>query len=284
MKSFIDWLNSLTPEIIIIFSVLFILIILLIIVLNRISVLKKNLIKDSLVLSEDMLINDSLALTRIKITNSSFYNVVIHEYGFMQKNIKHSSRNERMIIEERNDITQNYESDYVREIFKNNEEKSFKNIYLYVIDSNNKVKKKKLKMLNKYIKANIKSEKREIKADAKALRFEKGNYNFGERLAMILGIIVSPITKLWKLLTIKTNNSLHKRNKKKNTKYNDTKQDEDLPNDYEEQNEGTKELTSEDFTLQIEEEENFSDDDFTVEEEKIEEDSYEDYLEDSDIE
>lgn len=277
MKSLIDWLDSLTPEIIIVFSLLFILIILLIIVLNRISLLKKNLIKDSLVLSEDMLINDNSSLTRIKITNSSFYNVVIHEYGFMQNNIKHSLKNERMIIEERNDITQNCESNNVRNIFINTEEKRFKKIYLYVIDSNNKVKKKNLKMLNKYIKSNIKSEKLKAKLDAKALRFENGNYNFGERVIMILGIIVSPIVKFWNLITRKTNNSLYKRNVIKKTKYTESKQMEDQEiNDDQLINN-----VNDDYSLKNDDQSNYIDGDNSKDYEVMEDDSDDDFIEDS---
>lgn len=277
MKSLIDWLDSLTPEIIIVFSLLFILIILLIIVLNRISLLKKNLIKDSLVLSEDMLINDNSSLTRIKITNSSFYNVVIHEYGFMQNNIKHSLKNERMIIEERNDITQNCESNNVRNIFINTEEKRFKKIYLYVIDSNNKVKKKNLKMLNKYIKSNIKSEKLKAKLDAKALRFENGNYNFGERVIMILGIIVSPIVKFWNLITRKTNNSLYKRNVIKKTKYTESKQMEDQEiNDDQLINN-----VNDDYSLKNDDQSNYIDGNNSKDYEVMEDDSDDDFIEDS---
>lgn len=211
MNKFIEWLQSLTPEFYIIFTLLILLFILILFALNRIGSIRRNLFRDSLILTEDMISLEQTTHSRIKITNVSFYNVIIHEYGLMQKNIKIPIKTARITIDERADITETYLSDEIRSMFSKSK---FKRIYLYTVDSSNKIKIKNLKELNKYIKLQIKLEKKAEKLRLKNIRFEEGNFNFIERVVLILGIIVSPLVKLFRLLTRKTNSGLHKRNKK----------------------------------------------------------------------
>lgn len=234
MNKFVTWLQNLTPETIIIFTLLALLLILIIYTINRVGSIKKYLVRDSLVLSEDMLVVNNINQTRVKITNSSFYNMVIHEYGFMQKNVKHSIRSERISIDERDDIVEAFTSDQVRQIFSNTK---FSKIYFYVIDSSNRVRKLKMKRVNKYIKQHIKAEKKAYKKAEKQKRFDSGNYNFGERIVLILGVIVSPIVKLYNLITRKTNSGLHKRNIKKSKAKSNQPINDNLNDDNQDDNE-----------------------------------------------
>lgn len=225
MKNFVEWIKNLSPEFIIIFIILIIVLILIFTVIGIVNNIKKKITFVEFKLSEDLVYINNQLMLRLNITNASFSMGVVREYGIMHNKNKMPISDEKITLSEREHILKTLEIDEVRNMISNDKIK----VYLYVIDSLNNVQKLKLRLTNKHIKSLIKNEKKKAKQDAKMERIKTGNYNFKERVVLILKLIVSPIVKLSKIIKNKINNYFHnKRLKREEKQLNDIVENKEL--------------------------------------------------------
>lgn len=215
MNKIAEWFKNLEAEFIILFICFVILFILTMIVINAIRKIKKTITFDGFKLTEDLLLIGETYHTRIRITNISFSTGIIKEIGFMEKKTRLPRLTDQITIEERDHYNIDLELSELRKMMTL--KKKIK-MYVYVIDGLNYTEKKKLKISNKKINYTIKLEKRNLKLEKKKERFKTGNYNFFERINLILILIFSPLVKLSRFIKKKTNQGLYKRQLKKQAK------------------------------------------------------------------
>lgn len=228
MNKIREWLNSLELEIIIIFIVLVIILIITIYTLIKNHKIYAAIAKKTLSAKEDLVLENNVNHARVVTTNIGYTNNIIKELGFIYKKTKLPIKTEEFNLSARNSEVTIIEIDELRS-FILDETNKVKMFYFYVVDSVNRTTKTKMKLSFKFIKKTIKNEtdeeerikresKKELKKQNKVERYETGNYNFGDRVSLILAAIFSPLSKLFKFIAKKINKSLRKREIKKEVK------------------------------------------------------------------
>lgn len=228
MNNIIDWFKNLEFEIIVILLFLLVILIVLIRVLIKNNMVYNAIAKKTLIAKEDLLLEDGKYITRVNTTNIGYTSSIVKELGFIYKDLKLPIRTEEFNLNSRDFDTTLIDVNELRSFVVDEKNKLNKH-YFYVIDSVNRVTKIKMKLSYKHLKGVINEEKRialeELRATKKAQRLENkearystGEYNFGDRIVLILGAIFSPLVKLSKLIKAKINKSLRKREIKKEVK------------------------------------------------------------------
>lgn len=223
-----EWFKNLDLEIIIIFIAIFILIILVLYILGKSNKIYAAIAKKTLKIKEDLIHQNDEYLTRAITTNIGYTNAIIKELGFIYKKTKLPLKTDEFSLIARDSYNTTIDINELREFVlgDNNKVKKF---HFYVVDSVNRTSKTKMKLSYKYIKGQIDFENSEAKrienekrmAEKLALkqqRYSTGDYNFGDRLTLIIKAIFSPFGKLVKFINRKINQKLRKREIKKEVK------------------------------------------------------------------
>lgn len=208
-----QWLQDLGPEYYIQFGLILLSFILIIVMLIKQTKTNKILINRSIMVKDAIQKHQEGTRVVVDLANQSYVNAEIIEVGFYYQKSYIPIFEERFIIVARDFFKVEYSANELRTLLLGDKLK-VKKLYVYVKNTVGDIIKVKAKFVRMYLIQTIKDEIKAAKLEAKKIRFETGNYNFGERTGLVLAAIFSPIYKFFKLIARKTNETLKKRQAK----------------------------------------------------------------------
>lgn len=205
-----QWLQELGPEYYILFGLIAFSFIMLIIVIIMQAKTNKILINRSIVVKDAIHKNDQGLKVVVDLANQSYVNAEIVEVGFFYKKTYIPIYEERFIITARDFFKVEYSAEELRVLLLGSQ-KQVKKLYVYIKNTVGDIIKVKAKLVKKHLVNTINEEIRLAKQIARTQRFETGNYNFWERVGLVLAFIFSPFYKLFKFIARKTNEAMKRR-------------------------------------------------------------------------
>ncbi len=205
----IEWIKQLTPEFYIVTGFLILLFILIIVQIIRLSIVARRLGTQDFKLMDTINTDkEGKDFFQFVVSNQAFSTNNLNKMGFiLNKNIIHELVEPNKLIPPRNKHVENFDMETIEAITIIGVKK-FKKVRLYAENDLGDKKESKGKDLNKYLKNKFKANKKALKKAAKEERFETGNYNFWERVGLVLKLFGRPFYKLNLLVKRKTNNAL----------------------------------------------------------------------------
>lgn len=206
----LEWLKNLELEFVIIFALLAIVVISLIVLLIKAQRTLNLIGRRALILTEDLVTRDSKDVVDILVANSSYVNVEAAAIGLIYQKTLLPLKEENTIVLARDSFKLSLPLSELRS-YVLGDGKKVKKIRIYVEDS---LGRRSYRLaINSMIKLRkiLKSEKKALKKEEKKQRFETGHYLFFERLGLIIALIFSPITKLFRSMKTGINRKLKKR-------------------------------------------------------------------------
>lgn len=205
----IEWIKQLTPEFYIIIGFLFVLFVLIIVQMIRLAMISRRLgTQDFKILENIAKDDDGNEYYEIIISNQAFSTNNLNKIGFLfNKASIHTLVEVNKLIPPRNKHVELLTMEYIESITIIGAKK-FKKVRVYAENDMGDKKVIRGKVINRYLKRKFKAYKKEEKARLKAIRFETGNYNFWERIGLILKLFGRPFYKLNQKIKRKTNNAL----------------------------------------------------------------------------
>jgi hypothetical protein len=206
----IEWIKNLELEFVIIFGLLAILVLVSIVVLIKTQRTLNLIGKRALILKEDLIQRDGHNYFEVMVANTSYVNVEAAAIGLIYKKKLMPLKEETTIILARDSFKLSIPLEAFRSYVIGSETK-VKKAKVYVEDSLGRRSLRKIKnslfMLRKILKAELKAKR----IEEKKIRFENGNYRFGERVALVITVIFSPITRLFRAMKLGLNRRLKAR-------------------------------------------------------------------------
>lgn len=203
-----DWIKELTPEFYILVGFLFVIFIMLIVQIIRLSLVARRLGTQDFKITEAILKDDDgNQFLQITVINQAFSTNSLNTVGFKNKSTYHVLSESNTLIPPRNKHVETFPLSHIESITIEGK-KRYKKIRIYAENDLGDRKEIKGKVTNQYLKRRFKENKKAHKLELKRERFETGNYNFRERLVLILKLFGRPFYKLHKKITRSTNNAL----------------------------------------------------------------------------
>lgn len=204
----IEWIKQLTPEFYIIVGFLLILFILLIIQIIRLTLVSRRLGTQDFKIIEAISKNDDGDLfLQITVSNLAFSTNNLNKIGFKNKSVIHVLSEVNKLIPPRNKHVEVFNMEHIESITIT-DKKKYKKVKIYAENDLGDKQQIKAKVTNKHLKLRHKENKKALRKAAKAERFDTGNYNFWERLGLILRLFGRPFYKLNRKIKRSTNNAL----------------------------------------------------------------------------
>ena len=206
----LEWLKNLELEFVIIFALLAIVVISLIVLLIKAQRTLNLIGRRALILTEDLVTRDGKDVVDILVANSSYVNVEAAAIGLIYQKTLLPLKEENTIVLARDSFKLSLPLSELRS-YVLGDGKKVKKIRIYVEDS---LGRRNFRLaINSMIKLRkiLKAEKKALKKEEKKQRFETGHYLFFERLGLIIALIFSPITKLFRSIKTGINRKLKKR-------------------------------------------------------------------------
>ncbi len=203
----VNWLNNLEPEFYIILGLFLVLIVILVLLLVLILRVNERVGSQDFEILESIAEQDKKYFYYITVVNKSLSPNFINHIGFNRANVRHILEDKNNPIAPRNKYTTKIPMDTILEITNLNVKK-FKKVNLFAENEIGLRKKSKPKQLNRFLKREFKKAK---KRDAKARKIERsntGNYNFGERILLVIKLFFRPFYKLHQKIKFSTNKVL----------------------------------------------------------------------------
>lgn len=206
---FIEWIKQLTPEFYIVIGFLILLFILIIVQIIRLSLVARRLG------TQDFRLMDTIHTDKegkdhfqFVISNLAFTSNNLNAMGFiLHKDIIHELVAPNRLIPPRNKHVENFTMEDI-EALTIDGVKKFKKIKLYAENDLGEKRESKGRALNRYLKKKFKANRKALRKALKEERFETGNYNFWERVGLVLKLFGRPFYKLNLKIKRKTNNAL----------------------------------------------------------------------------
>lgn len=264
-------LSELSTETIITWITLGLILLLMILIFIQIRKVMITLLNKSIFIKDEIYIEHDTQL-RLEFSNKSYVNTALLEIGFNYQKEFFAIIEEEIVVQARSFEKIDYSLEALREKLLNTSRK-VKPIFIYTKNSVGEVIVHKAKRITKHLKKVIKLENKALKQERKKIRYQTGNYNFIERMGLVLKWIFSPLVKLNRFFKKKINSGLKKReerlrNRKElkaleetpNLKGSDIPSNDDMPLDLEEDvlfdsEDETKDLTDLEDEIKDEEEE-----------------------------
>lgn len=203
----LDWLRSLTPETIIIFSFLLVLFILLIFVLTRLSRIASRVGEQEFYLNESLLNVEGEHFINLTIINKAFSTNHINVIGVELRNVSHPLEEKLVMIAPRSKHQTRFNlEDIKRFIFQN--KRKYRPFRIYVENEIGLRKSFKPKVNNRFLKREFLKLQKQDRIEKKKKRFETGQYKLNERFGLIVGLLFRPFSKLFRHMALSTNKAL----------------------------------------------------------------------------
>lgn len=206
----LEWLKNLELEFVIIFALLAFVVISLIVLLIKAQRTLNLIGRRALILTEDLVTRDGKDVVDILVANSSYVNVEAAAIGLIYQKTLLPLKEENTIVLARDSFKLSLPLSELRS-YVLGDGKKVKKIRIYVEDS---LGRRSFRLaINSMIKLRkiLKAEKKALKKEEKKQRFETGHYLFFERLGLIIALIFSPITKLFRSIKTGINRKLKRR-------------------------------------------------------------------------
>ncbi len=206
----LEWLKNLELEFVIIFALLAIVVISLLVLLIKAQRTLNLIGRRALILTEDLVTRDGKDVVDILVANSSYVNVEAAAIGLIYQKTLLPLKEENTIVLARDSFKLSLPLTELRS-YVLGDGKKVKKIRIYVEDS---LGRRSFRLaINSMIKLRkiLKAEKKALKKEEKIQRFETGHYRFFERLGLIIALIFSPITKLFRSIKTGINRKLKRR-------------------------------------------------------------------------
>lgn len=203
----LEWLQSLTPEEIIIFSGLIVLFTTSIMTLVRLSRIANRVGEQEFYILESLLEIDGAHYINLTIINKAFSTNHINVVGVELGNVSHPLEEKMVMIAPRSKYQVRFNLAEIKKfVFANR--KKYRKFRIYVENEIGLRKSIKPRINNRFMKKQYKLMKRQDRLEAKRIRFESGQYNFFERTGLIVGLIFRPFIKLRRHMVLSTNKTL----------------------------------------------------------------------------
>lgn len=203
----LEWLQSLTPEDIIVFSGILVLFVTSIITLVRLSRIANRVGEQEFYIQETLLEMDGEQYINLTIINKAFSTNHINVVGVELRNISHPLEEKLVMIAPRSKYQVRFNLAEIKKfVFANR--KKYRKFRIYVENEIGLRKSIKPKINNRFMKHQYKLLKRQERIEAKRIRFESGQYNFMERTGLIVGLVFRPFIKLRRHMVLSTNKTL----------------------------------------------------------------------------
>ncbi len=204
----IEWLKQLPPEFYITTGLLLLLLIFAISLLAVVVSVNRRLGKQDFEILESIVKDATGSMVfNFTVSNRSFSTNYINIIGFKNANITQILEEKNISIAPRTKSVSSFPMTLI-ESYTIETKGKFKKILLFAENEIGLRQETKAKLLNKYLKRRLKKIKKQARKDAKAKRFETGNYNFFERVGLIIRLFFRPLYKLFQLMKRSTNRSL----------------------------------------------------------------------------
>lgn len=203
----LEWLQSLTPEDIIVFSGILVLFVTSIITLVRLSRIANRVGEQEFYIQETLLEMDGEQYINLTIINKAFSTNHINVVGVELRNVSHPLEEKLVMIAPRSKYQVRFNLAEIKKfVFANR--KKYRKFRIYVENEIGLRKSIKPKINNRFMKHQYKLLKRQERIEAKRIRFESGQYNFMERTGLIVGLVFRPFIKLHRHMVLSTNKTL----------------------------------------------------------------------------
>ena len=202
-------LSELPTETLITWIALALILILVIVIIVQVRKVMITLLNRSIFIKDEIYIEHDTQL-RLEFSNKSYVNTALLEIGFYYKKEYFAVVEDELIVQARSFEKLDYSLEQLREKLLKDSRK-VKPIFIYTKNSVGEVVSHKAKRITRHLKKVIKLENKALKAERKQERFETGNYNFLERVGLVLKWIFSPLVKLNRFIKRKINQGLKKR-------------------------------------------------------------------------
>lgn len=203
----LEWLQSLTPEDIIVFSGILVLFVTSIITLVRLSRIANRVGEQEFYIQETLLEMDGEQYINLTIINKAFSTNHINVVGVELRNISHPLEEKLVMIAPRSKYQVRFNLVEIKKfVFANR--KKYRKFRIYVENEIGLRKSIKPKINNRFMKRQYTLLKRQERIEAKRIRFESGQYNFMERTGLIVGLVFRPFIKLRRHMVLSTNKTL----------------------------------------------------------------------------
>ncbi len=203
----LEWLQSLTPEDIIVFSGILVLFVTSIITLVRLSRIANRVGEQEFYIQETLLEMDGEQYINLTIINKAFSTNHINVVGVELRNVSHPLEEKLVMIAPRSKYQVRFNLAEIKKfVFANR--KKYRKFRIYVENEIGLRKSIKPKINNRFMKHQYKLLKRQERIEAKRIRFKSGQYNFMERTGLIVGLVFRPFIKLRRHMVLSTNKTL----------------------------------------------------------------------------
>ncbi|NLN50178.1 MAG: hypothetical protein GX149_00945 [Acholeplasmataceae bacterium] len=204
----IEWLKQLTPEFYIIVGFLVLLIIFEIIHIVRLVFISRRLGEQDFEILEAIVKDETGEfIFDFTVSNKAFSTNYLNKIGFKNANIIQILAETNVTIAPRTKHVSTFPLKKI-EALTIDQQTKYQKIRLYAENELGLRQESKGKIINKYLKRKFKANKKQAKKEAKAKRFETGNYNFGERVGLIFKLFFRPFYKLAQKMRLSTNRTL----------------------------------------------------------------------------
>ncbi len=208
MNSVLLWLKDLPLEMYIIFGLLLIIFILFIVTIVKIVSINRRLGEQDFELLEAIVKDEEeVLLYDLTVSNKAFTTNYLNILGFKKGNVIQVLSESNTSIAPRTKHVTSIPMEQIEGLTIKGVNK-FKKIRLFAENELGLRQESKGKLINKYLKRTFKENKRKERKNAKEERFETGNYNFGERLWLIVKLFFRPFYKLSQRTKTSTNMAL----------------------------------------------------------------------------
>lgn len=203
----LEWLQALTPEDIIIFSGLILLMITSIITLVRLARIANRVGEQEFYILESLMEIEGENFINLTIINKAFSTNHINVVGVEMRNISYPLEEKLVMIAPRSKYQVRFNlNDIKKVVFANR--KKYRKFRIYVENEIGLRKSIKPKINNRFLKHQFSLLKKQDRIEAKRVRYESGQYNFLERSGLIVGLIFRPFIKLRRHMVLSTNKTL----------------------------------------------------------------------------
>lgn len=203
----IDWLKSLTPETIIIFSALITIFIMTIFTLIRLRRIASRVGEQEFYINESLVELDGQPYINITIINKAFSTNHINVIGMELRNVSHPLEEKVVMIAPRSKHQTRFNLNELKPIIFQNRKK-YRSFRIYVENEIGLRKSFRPRVNNRFMKRKFKQLLKSQKRERKLKRIETGQYNFFERTGLIIGLLFRPFIKLKRHMALSTNKAL----------------------------------------------------------------------------
>lgn len=207
MNNIVEWIENLTPEFYIVIGLFVLMFLLLLVILIKIVQTHRRVGTQDFELLESISLEEGQYFYHVTIVNQSFSSNQIDTIGLMKKDVRHILQLKPLHVAPRNKVENKFLMDQIEELTIIGEKK-YKKITVFAENEIGLRRDARVKQLNKYLRNKLKRNKKTLKQNAKAERFETGNYNFLERTGLIIKLLFRPFYKLQQRMKHRTNITL----------------------------------------------------------------------------